>query len=166
MRRSKSIEGADRKEQRKTKRKREREIARPSLSNTPLILYLSYSLIPSSSCTVHSFVRPLPPPSLSLSFIVSSLFLSHSLPFILSLSYTQMQIHTFIHLISLWPPPVSPTLPLSRYSHLFFSPFLLFSSTLCRSLTRACRSYSFSFLHPAISFSSRSSHQSDTSAAL
>lgn len=61
-------EGADRKEQRKTGREerrwtkgreKEREVARGRLVLARYsILYLSHSLIPSSSCTVHSFGAP------------------------------------------------------------------------------------------------------------
>lgn len=53
------------------------------------ILYLSHSLIPSSSCTVHSFVRPLLSPSYLL------LALSHSLS-VLHARATR----TFIQLVS------------------------------------------------------------------
>lgn len=89
-------EGADRKEERTTVDERERERREISRGRLVLarysILYLSHSLIPSSSCTVHSFVRPLLAPSLSLSLFLARAHTSH--PFLtlfhfLSLSYTR-----------------------------------------------------------------------------
>jgi len=119
------------------------------------ILYLSHSLIPSSSYTIHSFVHPLL--SLSLSFslsppppLVLSLFLSHACTrkyarsFISSLSdYHHPYLSTF-HSFDIF---ISLSLSLSPC-------YSLPSIPRCRSCSRnqARRSHSFPFLRPATSF--------------
>lgn len=141
------------------------------------ILYLSQSLIPSSSCMVHSFVGLLRALSLSL---VCARFLSsyHSISF--SLSYTSA--HTHVHssrlcLTSIVSPMFTPP---PTHTHLFFlircaclslssllvsfslvsTPSLALPSmpSRIRSRNRARRSHSFPFLHSSTSFPFSPSH--------
>lgn len=94
-------------------RARERGCSRLFLARYS-VLYLSHSLIPSSSCTVHSFVRPLLAPPLSF-----SLFPRVNVPS-LSLSVLRARANTHVHSSRLClitarivDPPASVSRPLS-----------------------------------------------------
>lgn len=164
MQGSEPTEGADRKEQRKRKQEGARETACSRLVLARYsILYLSHSLIPSSSCTVHSFVSPLLAPSFSL-------YLSRSLRvnlFSLFLSVLRARANTHVHSFRLClitariadAPVLTLSLSLS-------SPSLLLLR--CRSRTGHVAPTRPPFFAPRHLFPSTlsSSYQSDTSAAL
>lgn len=158
---------------------RKREVARGRLILTHYSsLYLSHSLIPSSSCTVHSFVGPLLAPCLSR---VRAPLIFFSLYLMPSLSYTHVH-SSRLCLISTHITDISPSFAHSSFlshsitpvsfpaSRFFLARFLspLSPLALARATGHVAPTRSPFFTPRIFSLSSLppSSHQSDTSAAL